>query len=57
MGKITVKMPLEVIRFLKLEAKNNGIGIQNLAGQILVHGINDLLEKKKEHVDTKDKSR
>lgn len=47
MSKVTAKIPLGLLEVLKVEAKRTGIGVQNIAGQLLTHGYNDIREKQR----------
>ena len=57
-SKLTVKIPLEYVEYIKEQAKLSGEGVQALAGKVFMHGLIDLRNKqverlKNEHIHDK----
>ena len=42
--KVTAKIPEHILILFKSESKRTGVGIQSLAGQVLTHGFNMLID-------------
>ena len=45
LGKLTVKIPLQYVEYLKEQAEISGEGVQSLAGKVFMHGLIDLRER------------
>lgn len=48
--KVTAKIPAELLETLQAESRRSGIGLQKLAGGILIHGLNSLLKLREERL-------
>jgi len=56
MVKVTAKIPLGLLEVLKAESKRTGVGVQNLAGQLLTHAYYVIREEQAKAKEQKDES-